>query len=225
MTRKFDGDLNSLKQLILKMGGLVEASIQAATTALIGRNLPGMQVVHEHEKEINRLHIEIDESCMNLLALQAPLAADLRLILSVIKINTDLERMGDQCVNIAFSSEYYLSKPPVKSDVRLPEMANQARLMVSNALDAFVKGDTSLAQKVLEADDAVDRHKAEVFQKMKTEMQQNPDLIGSCLDMILITRNLERLADHATNIAEDVIFVFTGQDIRHGVGRKMGSST
>jgi phosphate transport system protein len=209
---------------MLKMGGFVEASIQAATTALIQRHLPGMQIVHEHEKEINKLHIEIDEACLNLLALQAPLAADLRLILSIIKINTDLERMGDQCVNIAFSSEHYLSKPPVKSDVHLPEMATQTRLMVSNALDAFVKGDITLARKVLEADDAVDRNKADVFKKMKTEMQQNPDLIGSCLDMILITRNLERLADHATNIAEDVIFVYTGQDIRHGFTRQVGST-
>lgn len=225
MTRKIDSDLDKLKQMILRMGGLVEASIQAATTALIARDLPAMQVVHQHEKEINVLHVEVDEACLNLLALQAPLAADLRLILSVIKINTDLERMGDQCVNIAFSSEHYLAKPPVKSDVRLPEMAAQVRQMVSNSLDAFVKGDIALAKRVLEADDAVDKNKAAVFQAMKTEMQQNPDLIGSCLDMILMTRNLERLADHATNIAEDVIFVYTGQDIRHGIGRQLGSST
>lgn len=223
MTRKFDADLDNLKKMILRMGGLVESAIQVATASLIQRDLKGMQAVHEYEKEINKLHIEVDEACMNLLALQTPLAVDLRLILSVIKINTDLERMGDQCVNIAYSCEHYFAKPPVKSELRLPEMAAKTRQMVSDSLDAFVRGDVELAKRVLEADDAVDKHKSEVFQKMKTEMQQNPDLIGSCLDMILMTRNLERLADHATNIAEDVVFVYTGQDIRHGFGRQLGT--
>jgi phosphate transport system protein len=217
--RKFETELLDLKEKILKMGGLVEASVEAATTALITRDANGFKKVYEHEKIINSLHIEVDDACLNVLALQAPLAADLRLVIAVVKINNDLERMGDQAVNISYSSEHYLSKPPAKAPVDLPQMASQVRQMVRNSLDAFVKGDIALAQKVLEDDDVVDRYKYDTFKKMKQEMKQNPDLISSCLDMILIARNLERLADHATNIAEDVIFVYTGRDVRHGIGR------
>lgn len=216
MHRKFDSELKQLKEKILKMGGLVEAAIEAATQALISRNVEGLKVVHEYENQINKLHIEIDELCLNILALQAPLAADLRLILAAIKINTDLERMGDQSVNIAYSSEHYLTKSPVKSELNLSGMAAQVRQMVRSSLDSFVKEDVALAQRILKEDDIVDEQKREIFQQMKREMKQNPDLISSCLDMILVARNLERLADHATNIAEDVIFVYTGQDVRHG---------
>lgn len=219
MYRKFETELNDLKDQILKMGGFVEAAIEASTQALIQRNPEGFKAVHAYEREINKAHVNVDEACLKLLALQAPLAADLRLVLAIVKINTDLERMGDQSVNISYSGEHYLSKPPVKTEVNLPEMARKVRQMVTESLDAFVKGDVKAARAVLEKDDAIDKQKYEVFKAMKIEMQESPHLIGSCLDMILITRNLERLADHATNIAEDVIFVYTGKDIRHGFGK------
>ncbi len=223
MIRKFETELEDLKDKILKMGGFVEAAIEASTQALIQRNPEGFKNVHAYEREINRAHVEIDECCLKLLALQAPLAADLRLVLAIVKINSDLERMGDQSVNISYSGEHYLSKVPVKTEVNLPQIATQVRQMVTEALDAFVKGDVHAAKQVLEKDDAIDQHKADVFEKMKAEMQTHPELIGSCLDMILITRNLERLADHATNIAEDVIFVYTGRDVRHGFGGDSGT--
>lgn len=216
MHRKFETELNELKDKILRMGGVVEAAIEVATQALIQRNPDGFKTVHSYEREINKAHLDIDESCLKLLALQAPLAADLRLVLAIVKINTDLERMGDQSVNIAYSGEHYLKKIPVKSEVNLPEMAFQVRQMVKDSLDAFVRGNVEAAESVLKKDDAVDKNKYEVFKKMKAEMQANPESVPSCLDMILITRNLERLADHATNIAEDVIFIFTGRDVRHG---------
>ena len=223
MHRKFEDELDDLKEKILKMGGFVEAAVEAATQALIQRNPKGFEAVHEYEHQINKAHVDVDEACLKLLALQAPLAADLRLVLAIVKINTDLERMGDQSVNISYSGEHYLLKPPVKSEVNLPEIAAQVRQMVTESLDAFVKGDVHAAKLVLEKDDAIDQYKSDAFKKMKAEMQENPQMIGSCLDMILITRNLERLADHATNIAEDVIFVYTGRDVRHGFGKDNGN--
>lgn len=219
MSRKFETDLKDLKEKILKMGGYVEASIQVATEALLARDVEKFKKVHEYEREINRAHVDIDEACLKLLALQTPLAADLRLVLSIVKINTDLERMGDQAVNISYSAEHYLTKPAVKSDVNLPGMAAEVKKMVRQSLDAFVKGDVEAAKIVLREDDNVDKLKSEAFKKLKSEMQNSPEQIGSCLDMILITRNLERMADHATNIAEDVIFVYTGRDVRHGAGK------
>lgn len=219
LSRKFENELKDLKEKILKMGGFVEASVEAATQALIQRKPEGFKLVHDYEREINKSHIEVDEACLKVLALQAPLAADLRLVLSVVKINTDLERMGDQAVNISYAGEHYLGKSPVKTEVNLSDMAAKVRKMVRDSLDAFVRGDLALAKKVLEDDDAVDAQKYDAFKKMKAEMKTDSNAIPSCLDMILITRNLERMADHATNIAEDVIFVYTGRDIRHGVGK------
>lgn len=219
MERHFESELRNLKQRILAMGGAVESAIEEATQALIDRKPENFEKVHELEKTINQAHIEVDEACLNLLARQSPLAADLRLVVAVIKINTDLERMGDQAVNIAHNGRRYLSQPPLKPLIDIPRMAGEAKLMVREALDAFVSQNLDLAQDVLNREDAVDAFKNQIFRELLTYMMSDPQSIERALSLILIARNLERIGDHATNIAEDVIFAITGDDIRHG-GRK-----
>jgi len=216
MHRQFEDELKDLKEQILRMGGHVEEAVEAATQALIQRQPTMFKLVHELESKINREHMEVDESCLQLLARQSPLAADLRLVIAVLKISTDLERMGDQAVNIAHNAKDYLECEPIKELVDIPLMASEVRTMVRDALDAFVRQDRALAEAVLVKDDVVDDLKDKVFQELIVYMSKNPTNIEPALDLILIARNLERLGDHATNIAEDVIFAVTGDDIRHG---------
>ena len=220
MQRHFETELKNLKEQILAMGGHVEEAVEAATQALIQRKPEDLKKVHDLEEKINREHIEVDESCLQLLARQSPLAADLRLVIAVLKISTDLERMGDQAVNIAYNAKDYLKGEPIKDLVDIPKMAAEVRAMVRDALDAFVRQDGDLARKVLEKDDAVDALKDQVFQDLIAFITQNPTKVAQSLDLILIARNMERLGDHATNIAEDVIFAATGKDIRHGKSQK-----
>jgi phosphate transport system protein len=216
MDRSIDAGLSKLKEKLLSMGGYVEKAIEESTQALIENQPNRFEKVHECETVINRLHKEVDEDCLKLLATQSPLAADLRLIIAVVKINTDLERMGDQAVNIAYNGQEYLKHPPLKPLIDIPRMAEQVRVMSRQALDAFVKRDAVLAQEVVEKDDAVDAMKNQIFRELLTYMMGDPKKIEQALNLILIARNLERVGDHATNIAEDVIFVVSGQDIRHG---------
>jgi phosphate transport system protein len=225
MERHFESDLRNLKQRILAMGGAVERAIEEATQALIERKPENFERVHELEKTINQAHIEVDEACLNLLARQSPLAADLRLVVAVIKINTDLERMGDQAVNIAHNGRRYLSEPPLKPLIDIPRMAGEAKIMVREALDAFVTQNLEMAQDVLSRDDAVDAFKNQIFRELLTYMMADPQSIERALNLILIARNLERIGDHATNIAEDVIFAITGDDIRHGARKTAPAST
>lgn len=220
MQRHFEQELKNLKEQILEMGSHVEEAVEAATQALIQRQPQMFKRVHELESKINREHIEVDESCLQLLARQSPLAADLRLVIAVLKISTDLERMGDQAVNIAYNAKDYMEGDPIKELVDIPKMASEVRAMVRDALDAFVRQDGGLAKEVLKKDDLVDSLKDKVFQDLIQFMMTNPSRVEQALDLILIARNLERLGDHATNIAEDVIFAVTGQDIRHGSGHK-----
>jgi len=216
MQRHFDVELKNLKDQILAMGGNVEHAIEAATQALMQRNPEGFKRVHDLEASINREHMEVDQACLQLLARQSPLAADLRLVIAVLKISTDLERMGDQAVNIAHNAKDYLEVEPIKELVDIPLMANETRVMVRDALDSFVRQDANLAREVLKRDDLVDSLKDKVFQDLIQFMTKNPHQVEPALDLILIARNLERVGDHATNIAEDVIFAATGVDIRHG---------
>jgi phosphate transport system protein len=216
MHRQFEDELKDLKEQILRMGGHVEEAVEAATQALIQRQPAMFKQVHDLEAKINREHIEVDESCLQLLARQSPLAADLRLVIAVLKISTDLERMGDQAVNISHNAKDYLECEPIKELVDIPRMASEVRAMVRDALDAFVRQDRVLAEAVLLKDDTVDELKDKVFHELIGYMGKNPTNIEPALDLILIARNLERLGDHATNIAEDVIFAVTGDDIRHG---------
>jgi phosphate transport system protein len=219
MERRFEVELKELKNRILAMGGFVEQAVELATQALTARSALKLPEIRLLENRINEAHVEIDGRCLELLARQSPVAADLRLILAIIKINTDLERMGDQAINISYNVQDYSRRDRVELDLNLPHMSANVRVMVRDSLDAFMREDTGLAQKVLESDDEIDRLKNQVFKDLIPYMRAAPEKIEAALDLILIARNLERMADHATNIAEDVIFAFTGEDVRHGIGQ------
>jgi len=211
----FEAELQHLKHRLLHMGALVEERVHAAVEALIDRRLDVAERIAGSDKEINDLQIEIDDRCLKLLALQQPMATDLRLITSAMKINSDLERIGDQAVNIAQSVGRILSHPPLRPVIDLPRMAEIAQKMTHDSLDAFVRKDAELARSVLLRDDQVDQLKDHTFRVLLTYMMTDPGTIERALGLILISRNLERIADHATNIAEDVIFLVEARDIRH----------
>jgi phosphate transport system protein len=180
------------------------------------RRDPGLVVkVLEGDAPINQFHIEIDGRCVKLLALHQPMAVDLRSILSAVKINTDLERVGDLAINIAEAASRYLGHAPVKELVDIPKMAEIAHGMLRDALDSFVRRDITLAQRVLDEDDALDTLKTQVFRDLLAFMLKDPQTIEPALDLILISRHLERIGDHATNIAEDVIYMVSAKDVRH----------
>ena len=215
----FQGEMDQLKARLLEMGGLAEDRVRSSVRALVDRDGGLVDSVLAGDTPINQLHIEIDSRCVRLLALHQPMAVDLRFILSAVKINTDLERVGDLAINIAEAGVRYLSHPPVKALIDIPRMADIAQQMLRDALDAFVRRDTTLAQQVLDADDALDALKTQVFRELLTYMLADPHTIEPSLDLILISRHLERIGDHATNVAEDVIFMVSARDVRHSVGR------
>jgi phosphate transport system protein len=210
--------MQALKSQLLIMGGMVENRIHRAVDALISRNAEEAQKIIQADVEINDLQIEIDERCLRILATQTPLASDLRFITAAMKINSDLERMGDQAVNIAQNTLKCLDQPPLKPFIDLPRMAALAQEMTRDALDAFVRKDVELARNVLRRDDVVDDLKDQIFRELLTYMMADPGTIERALALILISRNLERVADHATNIAEDVIFLVEAKDVRHHRG-------
>ena len=211
----FEADLQVLRNQLLHMGGLVEERVHRAIQALVHRREEEAHRIIASDKEINDLQMEIDDRCLKLLATQTPLAVDLRLITSAMKINADLERVGDQAVNIAESVLVLIPQPPLKPLIDIPRMATIAERMIRDALDAFVKKDAELARDVLRRDDEVDDLKDQVFRELLTYMMADPGTIQRALALILISRNLERIADHATNIAEDVIFIAEAKDVRH----------
>jgi phosphate transport system protein len=211
----FEEELQALKNRLLTMGALVEQRAHAAVKALVNRNQQAAEEIIAADKEVNDLHIEIDDRCLKLLATQTPLAIDLRLITSAMKINSDLERIGDQAVNIAENVIKLLPQPPLKPLIDIPRMAEIAQQMTRDALDSFVRRDVELARDVLRRDDEVDSLKDQVFRELLTYMMADPGTIQRALALILISRNLERVADHATNIAEDVIFLVEAKDVRH----------
>jgi phosphate transport system protein len=211
----FEEELQALKQRLLGMGDLVEERVHRAVRSLIERRLDEAERVIASDQEVNSLQIEIDDRCLKLLALQQPMATDLRLITSAMKINADLERIGDQAVNIAENVLKILPQPPLKPLIDIPRMAEIAQKMTRDALDSFVKKDAELARTVLQRDDEVDSLKDQVFRELLTYMMADPGTIQRALALILISRNIERIADHATNIAEDVIFLVEAKDVRH----------
>jgi phosphate transport system protein len=211
----FEADLQALRNQLLTMGGLVEERVHRAVHSLVHRGEEDAQRVIATDKEINDLQMDIDDRCLRLLATQTPLAVDLRLITSAMKINADLERIGDQAVNIAESVLVLIPQPPLKPLIDIPRMAEVAEKMIRDALDAFVRRDAELARDVLRRDDEVDELKDQVFRELLTYMMADPGTIQRALSLILISRNLERIADHATNIAEDVIFIAEAKDVRH----------
>jgi phosphate transport system protein len=213
--RHFQEDLDTLKQRLLAMGGLAEERVREAVRGLSDRDPGALDSVLAGDEPINDLHIEIDDRCFKLLALHQPMAADLRVIVAAVKINTDLERVGDLAVNIAEAGKRYLRHPPVKPLIDIPRMGDIAQSMLRESLDAFVRRDIALAEAVLAQDDMVDALKTQIFRELLTYMLQDATTIEPALDLILISRHLERIGDHATNVAEDVIFILSARDVRH----------
>ncbi|MCC7043577.1 MAG: phosphate signaling complex protein PhoU [Acidobacteria bacterium] len=211
----FQEELELLKTRLLEMGGLAEDRVRMAVRALVDRDMSSLETVLVSDEAINRLHIEIDDRCLKLLALHQPVAVDLRAIVSAVKINTDLERVGDLAINIAEAALRYLQHPPVKELIDIPRMAALAQGMLRDALDAFVSRDQTLARQVLDRDDELDALKTQVFRSLLEHMTSDPDTIQPALDLVLISRHLERIGDHATNVAEDVIFMVSARDVRH----------
>jgi phosphate transport system protein len=218
VVRHFQEELEGLKTRLLEMGGLAEDRVRAAVESLVTRDVSILQSVLTGDAPINQLHIEVDNRCFTLLALHQPMAVDLRAIVSAVKINTDLERVGDLAVNIAEAVTRYLKHAPVKELIDIPRMASIAQAMLRDALDAYVRRDTKMAEAVLNQDDELDALKTQVFRELLTYMLQDPSKIEPALDLILISRHLERIGDHATNVAEDVIFMVSARDVRHHAG-------
>jgi phosphate transport system protein len=216
--RHFQEELDQLKTRLLEMGGLAEERLRSTLDGLVRRDVRVLERVLAGDGPINQLHIELDDRCFKLLALHQPMAVDLRAIVATVKINADLERVGDLAVNIAEASLRYLRHPPVKELIDIPRMADIAQGMLREALDAFVHRDVGLARSVLDRDDELDALKSQVFRELLTYMLQDPSKIAPALDLILISRHLERVGDHATNLAEDVIFMVSAQDVRHHAG-------
>jgi phosphate transport system protein len=216
VTPHFVEGLDELKQRLLTMGLLVEDRIRLAIRALVDRDASLTKSVIEGDREIDRFQIEIDDRALKLLALHQPVAVDLRSILAGLKINTDLERVGDLAVNIAEATERYLRDPLVTPIVGgIPQMAELSQTMLHDALNSYVSRDTAAAQSVLDRDDALDDLDMKVSRNLLGCMLGNPETITPALNLILIARHLERVGDHATNIAEDVIFIVAARDVRH----------
>jgi len=215
MERHFHEQLAELKTRLVTMGTLAETMIADAVHVLVEREAARAPGVYEAEKTVNRMQVEVDEICFTLTALQQPAATDLRFILGSIKTNSDLERLADEAVNICNKALRLLDQAPLKPFEILPRMAAVARSMLKDSLDAFVSLDTAKARQVLQRDDEVDLMKAEVTQELVAIMTREPGAVPRALALILIARNIERVADHATNIAENVIFVVEGRDVRH----------
>jgi len=213
--RHFQEELQQLKERLLEMGGLAEDRVRSALRALVERDGTLVDKVLAGDDDINGLHIEIDDRCFKLLALHQPMAVDLRAIVAAVKINTDLERVGDLAVNIAEAVLRYLRHPPVKELIDIPRMAEIAQEMLRDALDAYVRRDTAMARNVLNRDDELDMLKTSVFRELLDHMLHDQVTIEPALDLILISRHLERIGDHATNVAEDVIFMVSAKDVRH----------
>ncbi len=215
MRTRFIEGLDELKEKLLRMGGLAERSVEQAIAAYRYHDATRCEAVFDTENAINVSEREIDELALDLLAMQQPMASDLRFILAVIKINGDLERVGDQAVNIVQRVLDELASPIAEMPADIPRMGSLAAAMIRDALEAFIHADAELAQKVLLRDNEVDRMKREVELAMVEQMKRGSQFIQPALDTLLIARNLERMADHATNMAEDVIFWVRGFDVRH----------
>jgi phosphate transport system protein len=218
--RHFAVELEELNQALLGMGALVESSIHCSVQALVNRDERMARRVIEDEVRINQMELDIDARVTRLLALNQPVAGDLRLLIIALKINTDLERMGDLAVNIAERAISLAKVPLVKPLIDTPRMASLVEDMLHSSLDAFVKRDADLAEKVLPADDEVDSIRDNIYSELLEVMQHNPSIVPSAIHLMFVARNLERIADHTTNIAEDVIFLVRGIDIRHHVAQE-----
>ncbi|MBZ5526659.1 MAG: phosphate signaling complex protein PhoU [Acidobacteriia bacterium] len=215
MERHFEKDLNELKERLLWMGGLAERAVHQAVQAVLNADEQIAQRVLAEETAINEMQIEIDDRVVHVLALHQLMAVDLRFVLAVSRINNDLERIGDQAVNIAQAAQRILRHPRVKPYVDLPKMSEIVEGMMRDALNALVRRDVVLAQSVLSRDDQVDNLRDQIFRELLTYMMGDSSVVYPAFDLILMAKNLERIGDHATNIAEDVIYFVQGRDVRH----------
>ncbi len=224
MERHFDEELKELKERLLRMASLAEESIVKAVKALVDRDKELAEDVIGSDDAINFLEIEVDELCLKLLAIRQPIATDLRFITSALKIITDLERIGDLSVNIAERALDLMEQPLLKPLIDIPRMAQLAQKMVKDSLDAFVNRDPELAREVCRRDDEVDQLNHQIFRELLTYMIQDPKAITRSVDLILVGRHLERIADHATNIGEDVVYLVKGKTIKHHIDEKGGKN-
>ena len=215
VVRHFQEELDVLKSRLLEMGGLAEQRVRRAVQGLAEREHELIESVLTGDEPINALQLEIDDRCLKLLALHQPMATDLRAVMEAVKINNDLERVGDLAVNIAEAAKRYAMHPPVKKLIDIPKMADIAQAMLRDALDSYVKRDMALARQVLHQDDSLDALKTQIFRELLSFMLKDPSTIEAALDLILVSRHRERIGDHATNIAEDVIFMVSARDVRH----------
>jgi len=213
--KHFAEELDDLKGRLLEMGGLVESAIYRSVAAVVEKDADQAQQVLKNEARINQMEIEIDELATRLLATQQPMAVDMRFLTAAIKINSDLERMGDLAVNIVERALSLMHEPVLRPAIDIPQMAKLTESMVRKSLDAFVRGDTELARAVLLSDDAVDELRDSVYEELIHFMERSSDHVRPGVNLMFVARNLERLADHATNIAEDVLFLVQGVDVRH----------
>ena len=215
MKKHYSGQLASLKEQVLRMGGLVEQMTRRVIQALVKRDTALLAEVRAMEPKVNQLHVEIDEACLELIALRQPAAVDLRFVTAAMKIIVDMERIGDQAINIVERAESLLAVPLLKPLIDIPRMAEITQEMLKASLDAFVNGDDELAYRTILRDDSVDQLKDQVFRELLTFMMADPTTIPRAMDLILVSRHIERIADHTTNICEDVIFMVKGKDVRH----------
>ncbi len=219
MPRHVHEELDALKQTLLLMGALVETQIGAVMRALVERDDAGAKQVIARDAEVNRYDVEIDEKCVELLARYQPAAGDLRFITTAMKIVTDLERIGDQAANIGHRVLELNREPQLKPYIDLPRMADKAQQMVKSGLDAFVARDTALAKRVATSDREVDILRDQIFRELLTYMMEDPKTIPRAINLVLVSRFLERVADHATNIAEMVVYLVEGRMVRHVLAR------
>ena len=222
--RHFHDELSQVKVRLLTMSGEAETALRLAVEALLERNAEKAQQVIAGDKVIDGMEVEIEATCIDLLALQQPMARDLRMLVAAIKIANDLERVGDHAVNLAQSAERLERSRPIAPEPEIIEMARLAREMLSDALEAFVRGDAAAGREICLRDDKVDALNRSVFRILLTHMMEDPHVIGAAMELFLVSRNLERVADLATNIAEDVVFLVEGKSIKHHAEDMTGHS-
>jgi phosphate transport system protein len=215
MLRHFDEQIQEIRQKLVRMGGLAESMIASALRMLIERDDRHFRDVSEREEQVNSLQIEIDDLAVRVTALQQPVGSDVRFLFMAARITSELERIGDQAINVCQNAEHLLKAPPLKPFVDIPIMADIAQRMVRDSLDALIRKDVAIAERVLREEEKVDAFRDQVFRELLTYMMADPATIPRALSLILISRNLERVGDHATNISEEVIYWIQGRDIRH----------
>lgn len=222
--KHFEDQLQELLQKVVMMGSLAESMVQTAVSALVARNAAMAEQVFAKEHEVNRLQVEVDERAVRLTVLHQPVGRDARFLFMASRIGGELERIGDQAVNVCQNARHVMNAAPLKPLVDLPIMADAARGMVRDALTAMIQRDVAVANAVLEQDEKVDAFRDQIFRVLLTYMMADPGTIERAMSLILIARNLERVGDHATNIAEEVIYWIQGRDVRHGKGIQQGQA-